>query len=365
MRRTTQYTSRQGSEAVSGERIVIAVVVACGLRYTVTQHVPGLVVGAGAFLMLAFFFFQAEDGIRDLIVTGVQTCALPISAQRSGVLASLNMVAESLKLLPKDADTTKRWSAAAWANERKGWLFLTSTPATRERLVPLTSLWLDTLVLRLMNHGQTGPHPVWFVLDELASLQRLPQLHTAVTENRKSNNPVVLGFQGRSQLETRYGHEAEAMLSQPATKIFLATSEPNAARWISDAIGEIETERLTDSRSSGQWGRSRNSDTQNLQRQREPLVIPSEITGLQPLHGYLKHRNLVVGMSFSIVELPDSHPSFIQRPMEMPRKEERKTAAAAAGANSNLEKKLASQGGEQCPEQELRRNRAEPGHFFR
>src|SRR3989440_7293370 len=27
------------------------------------------------------FFFQAEDGIRDLIVTGVQTCALPISAR--------------------------------------------------------------------------------------------------------------------------------------------------------------------------------------------------------------------------------------------------------------------------------------------
>src|SRR2546421_7037761 len=29
-------------------------------------------------LVLVFFFFQAEDGIRDLIVTGVQTCALPI-----------------------------------------------------------------------------------------------------------------------------------------------------------------------------------------------------------------------------------------------------------------------------------------------
>src|SRR2546427_3537164 len=28
--------------------------------------------------MLYFFFFQAEDGIRDLTVTGVQTCALPI-----------------------------------------------------------------------------------------------------------------------------------------------------------------------------------------------------------------------------------------------------------------------------------------------
>src|SRR2546422_5391328 len=32
-----------------------------------------------SFVMLFFFFFQAEDGIRDVAVTGVQTCALPIS----------------------------------------------------------------------------------------------------------------------------------------------------------------------------------------------------------------------------------------------------------------------------------------------
>ena len=313
-------------------------------------------------------WWMCHEGEIDQRVKGTEYAAMidrRAPAQRSGVLASLNMVADSLKLLPREADTTKRWSAAAWSNKRKGWLFLTSTPATRERLVPLTSLWLDTLVLRLMSYGQTGPHPVWFVLDELASLQRLPQLHTAVTENRKSNNPVVLGFQGRSQLETRYGHEAEAMLSQPATKIFLATSEPNAARWISDAIGEIETERVSESRSSGQWGQSRDSETWNLQRQREPLVIPSEITGLQPLHGYLKHRNLVVRMSFSFVELPDSHPAFIERPMEMPRKEERKIAAAVAGATGSSEPKLTSQDVKQSREQELRRNRSAQGHFFR
>src|SRR5687768_17890936 len=29
----------------------------------------------------SFFFFQAEDGIRDVAVTGVQTCALPISVR--------------------------------------------------------------------------------------------------------------------------------------------------------------------------------------------------------------------------------------------------------------------------------------------
>src|SRR5205823_7208368 len=32
-----------------------------------------------------FFFFQAEDGIRDKLVTGVQTCALPILGDHRGV----------------------------------------------------------------------------------------------------------------------------------------------------------------------------------------------------------------------------------------------------------------------------------------
>src|SRR2546430_3450045 len=37
---------------------------------------PGLALRIASCLF--FFFFQAEDGIRDLTVTGVQTCALPI-----------------------------------------------------------------------------------------------------------------------------------------------------------------------------------------------------------------------------------------------------------------------------------------------
>src|SRR5216684_1929516 len=36
--------------------------------------------------MYFFFFFQAEDGIRDVAVTGVQTCALPISLSSSDSL---------------------------------------------------------------------------------------------------------------------------------------------------------------------------------------------------------------------------------------------------------------------------------------
>ena len=165
-------------------------------------------------------------------------------AQRAGVLSSLNMVADCLELLPEWEEAKgKTFATSEWYTERKRWVFLTSN--YREKILPLHSVWLDLFILRMMGYCEDeDARPVWFVLDELASLNKLPQLHTAVTENRKYGNPVVLGFQGRSQFEKRYGQDAEAMLSQPATKMFFKTSEPRAAKWISEAIGEIEVERL-------------------------------------------------------------------------------------------------------------------------
>src|SRR2546430_5540423 len=54
-------------------------------------------------LLCFFFFFQAEDGIRDLTVTGVQTCALPIYAM-SGLTSQPNLgsLVEALRHGPRD-----------------------------------------------------------------------------------------------------------------------------------------------------------------------------------------------------------------------------------------------------------------------
>ncbi len=123
---------------------------------------------------------------------------------------------------------------------------------------------------------------VWFVIDELASLQKLPQLHTAITEARKSQNPVVLGFQGKAQLEYLYGHLAEVMLSQPATSVWLTTKEPNAGEWVSKFIGKVEIERLRETHFDG----TRAGRNFALDRQVEPLVLESEISGLPDLHAY-------------------------------------------------------------------------------
>src|SRR5205807_4699050 len=55
-----------------------------------------------------FFFFQAEDGIRDYKVTGVQTCALPISAAATMTreVDRAARIVRSLLRLARRADTT-------------------------------------------------------------------------------------------------------------------------------------------------------------------------------------------------------------------------------------------------------------------
>src|SRR3712207_8249688 len=65
-----------------------------------------------------FFFFQAEDGIRDIGVTGVQTCALPISPR---VMNGLSEYWPAEKRMGKPIRTTTRSPAlndpvCGWSN---------------------------------------------------------------------------------------------------------------------------------------------------------------------------------------------------------------------------------------------------------
>jgi hypothetical protein len=231
--------------------------------------------------------------------------------QRAGVLSSLGLVAKGFRLLPEKDESRPLWTARTWAKTRRGWIFITSQTAVRDALRPLQSLWIDLLVMRLLTTPQPGQQPVWFVIDELASLQKLPQLHTAITESRKSKNPLVLGFQGKAQLEVTYGHLAEVMLSQPATKIFMKTSEPKAAEWISEMIGKVEIERLKETKFDG----TRSGKNFTVERQIEPLVMGSEISGLDDRHAYLKLGNNVARFAFDYLDLPISTTDFIPRKM--------------------------------------------------
>ncbi|MCL2661618.1 MAG: type IV secretion system DNA-binding domain-containing protein [Acidobacteriaceae bacterium] len=261
--------------------------------------------------------WMADEAKIDELVKGTemeQFVSQKAGPQRAGVMSSLSMVADSLRLLPPKGSTPKSWNATDWAVERHGWIFITSQPRQRELLRPLQSLWIDLLILNLMTVPEQDQKKVWFVIDELASLQKLPQFHTAITESRKSRNPLLIGFQGKSQLETLYGHLAEAILSQAGTKIFMKTGEPKAAQWIADTIGKVELERLRETKFDG----SRSG--KNFMLEQVPprhLVTESQIEGLPDKHAYMKFGNYVTRFAFNYnPPLPSSVPGFIERKWE-------------------------------------------------
>jgi type IV secretory pathway TraG/TraD family ATPase VirD4 len=166
-------------------------------------------------------------------------------------------------------------------------------------------------VLRIMESGAASGQKTWFIVDEMHSLQRLPQLATALAESRKAHCALVIGFQGRAQMVDLYGPLAETMLSQASTKLFFATSDPDAADWISRAIGEVEYLRHRISQSQGQQGRD--SESQQREIVPEPLVRYSVIMGLEPLECYLKHGKYAVHFHTAYIAPEEKHPAFVKR----------------------------------------------------
>src|SRR2546429_3825623 len=78
---------------------------------------------------VGFFFFQAEDGIRDVAVTGVQTCALPIFCRRARSKSESGRAYDGKDLSqsrsprsywPGNRNRREGWAAWRWRDMRRG-----------------------------------------------------------------------------------------------------------------------------------------------------------------------------------------------------------------------------------------------------
>src|SRR3712207_8075963 len=76
--------------------------------------------GVAVELRRFFVFFQAEDGIRDIGVTGVQTCALPICSDSATLFPKCSMNPGRGSLLTRDALSSDTMTSTANENCRLG-----------------------------------------------------------------------------------------------------------------------------------------------------------------------------------------------------------------------------------------------------
>lgn len=180
------------------------------------------------------------------------------------------------------------FSLRIWLEESQGNLFITWREDMLDSLRPLVSAWVDILMASILTLPTENPRPLWLILDELASLERLNSLEAGLTKGRKHGLRVVAGLQAVAQLDALYGGDNATTLRSCFRNLLAlggSTTDPETAKAISDGLGQVEVERVQTSYNQGQNGTTTSKSTQ---RSTETLVLPSELTRLAPLHGFLK-----------------------------------------------------------------------------
>lgn len=261
--------------------------------------------------------WMANDTLIDRLVRGTEferTLTKDSAAQRSGIISTLNMTGPAFRLLPDGA--SRHFSVKEWVKTRQGNIFITNTLNSRAALRPLQSMWIDLMIARIISMGPRADLPfVWMILDELASLQNLPQLKVAVTENRKAGLSVVVGFHGKSQIEAIYGKESDTIFAQAKTKIILRTNEPDAAEWASRMIGDVELERAKESRPAHAIVSGGRGHSYSTEKRIERLVMASQIQNLKDLHGYFRYQDICCPVHFAILPKTKIAEPFVPAPV--------------------------------------------------
>lgn len=173
-------------------------------------------------------------------------------------------------------------------NKDNDWLFLSSSTEQRELLAPLLSTWLSIAYKALMGLEESQTRRLWFIIDELPSLNVMPNLPKALAETRKYGGCFVIGLQNLPQLEQMYGANlTRSIAGLCGTKVVFRTSDAPTAKKLSEFFGEQETLEAAESIS---FGAHQMRDGVNLAEHKriQPTIPYTDLLRLDNLEAYLQ-----------------------------------------------------------------------------
>lgn len=240
-----------------------------------------------------------RDPLKELcdFVKGTKAASLiDISSEKTA--ASIRSVLSSfLSCFEFLSDTGNPFSIRDWIQQKNAsdeWLFISCKTNQRAALNPLLSCWFSVAIRSLLELNPNFDRRIWFVIDELPTLNRLRDLETLLAESRKYGGCAILALQSPAQLDAIYGQaSAQTIIGNCATKIVFAEQNPiNAAR-IAEIFGEQEIKEYQKGLS---YGANDIRDGVNLNQQvrHQPLITKTDIQFLPRNHAF--------------VRLPDNYP---------------------------------------------------------
>jgi len=156
---------------------------------------------------------------------------------------------------------------------------------------------------------------IFFILDELGTLQRLSTIVQLLTLSRSKGGSCWLGIQDIGQLDKIYTQNIrQAIVNACGSNLIFAVADPITAKFLSDKIGDTE---YVETEETYSMGTEDNRDGISLIRRKktEKLVLPSDIQNLKDLNAYLKLPNFDISkVEFRYKSYPDKHEPFLMKP---------------------------------------------------
>ena len=247
--------------------------------------------GRGSNQALADELMNAD--LSDLHKLLEDTMAGPITTPSAAKMAEsvravFNVNAKAMQMLPSDGEpfSIRRWVRKTC--EPGSLLFLSARYVDMSVLSQLLTLWLDTAINTLMTGRRTRDLKLWFLIDELGALHRLPSLEKGLQTARNFGGAIVTGVHAFAKLKEVYGENMAMTLSSLArTKLILATADRETATWCSDVVGHREVREMEEGYSYG-YNNARDAVSLTPRRQVVPLLLPDEFMELPSLSGFIK-----------------------------------------------------------------------------
>jgi type IV conjugative transfer system coupling protein TraD len=187
-------------------------------------------------------------------------------------------------------------------NGKESWLFLSAKPSARELTLPLISCLLELSIAMMMDNINQKSAKIWFVLDELAALGKLPALGGLMSEGRKYGACVIAAMQSLNQLYAGYGqYLGSTLFGQFGSKFFFKNDEPQIAKMIIDLCGTSIINRQLKNTSFGA-SELRDGVSYTEQEKTKNLVEYSDLASLK------------VGECFALLPEPEVRLSRLQVP---------------------------------------------------
>lgn len=237
------------------------------------------------------------------------------SIQKTSASIRANMIAELRFLEFLRDDGIRPFSMRDWVkSDRPGFVFLTGDAEHSAATRNVISTVIEVAANALMTCPERRDPSLWFFLDEVPSLNRLPFLPTKLAEIRQFGGAFVLGYQVYSQLEDLYGDKAAQSISGTLNnRIVFNTPDARTARLFSDSLGLTD---IIEHRETISFGAdvTRDGNSLNAQRVERPIVTASEIQSLPQFRAYIRfgYDAPTALVQFPPISTPEIAPAIVK-----------------------------------------------------